>query len=426
VERGVSMGTPIEADPLISSAGMSHRAVTERILALADQSGHKAAVIDAVDGTVTAWPRFGWTIRAAAHGLSRRGVAAGDTVGVFVQDAASFAVTVNAIRAAGATALPIRPDASVADVAARLNAGGVRLLITSAPVAGLAAEAADRSRVRQVFAFGEAAGTTPFRSLLAAGKHGADTGGTGTGGTGTGGRPEGAAGLPTSLDSPAGLCHRDVVVAGPPCGDGSAYTWLLDLTLLTGATIVAAPVPLVAAAMRVYQGTAAIVPCGTAVPRPPAGPGLHRRLTLVAAVITREHPASGRDGLLLCSLDGDRRRHGLRCPDERDYHQQAAHIEDRGEAERGRDSMREHMLRGGQRGEPGQRMTGRVPARGAVHGNQDAEAEGAADQLQHVQQARGSPESAAGTPASDVVVSGTNTSPIPRPSSSIGPRMPEV
>jgi hypothetical protein len=275
------MGTPIEADPLISSAGMSHRAVTERILALADQSGHKAAVIDAVDGTVTAWPRFGWTIRAAAHGLSRRGVAAGDTVGVFVQDAASFAVTVNAIRAAGATALPIRPDASVADVAARLNAGGVRLLITSAPVAGLAAEAADRSRVRQVFAFGEAAGTTPFRSLLAAGKHGADTGGTGTGGTGTGGtgtggtgtggtgtgsRPEGAAGLPTSLDSPAGLCHRDVVVAGPPCGDGSAYTWLLDLTLLTGATIVAAPVPLVAAAMRVYQGTAAIVPCGNAVP----------------------------------------------------------------------------------------------------------------------------------------------------------------
>jgi hypothetical protein len=57
-----------------------------------------------------------------------------------------------------------------------------------------------------------------------------------------------------------------VVVAGPPCGDGHAYTRLLDLTLLTGATIVAAPVPLVAAAMRVYQGTAAIVPGGTIVP----------------------------------------------------------------------------------------------------------------------------------------------------------------
>jgi acyl-CoA synthetase (AMP-forming)/AMP-acid ligase II len=286
VERGVSMRTPIEADPLILSAGRSRRAVTERILALADQSGSKAAVIDAVDGTVTAWPRFGWTIRLAAHGLSRRGLAAGDTVGVFVQDAASFAIAVNAIRAAGATVLPIRPDAGVADVAAQLNAGGARLLISSAPLAGLAVEAADRSRVRQVFAFGEAAGTTQFRSLLAvanpgadtggadtggadtggADTGGADTGGADTGGADTGGRPEGTAGQLTSSDSRAGLCCLDVVVAGPPCGDGYAYTSLLDLTMLTGATIVAAPVPLIPTAMRVYQGTAAIVPGGTTVP----------------------------------------------------------------------------------------------------------------------------------------------------------------
>ena len=57
-----------------------------------------------------------------------------------------------------------------------------------------------------------------------------------------------------------------MVVAGPPCGDGYAYTSLLDLTMLTGATIVAAPVPLIPTAMRVYQGTAAIVPGGTTVP----------------------------------------------------------------------------------------------------------------------------------------------------------------
>jgi hypothetical protein len=303
VERGVSMGTPIEADPLVPSAGMSHCAITERILALAGRSDDKAAVIDAVDGTVTAWPRFGWTIRAAAHGLSQRGLAAGDTVGVFVQDAASFAIAVNAIRAGGATALAIRPDAEAADVAARLNAAGVRLLITSAPLAELAAEAADRSRVRQVFAFGEAAGTTPFRSLLTAAAHGAGTGGAGTGGagtggagtggagtggTGTGGGPEGVAGLPTSLDGRAGLCHLDVVVAGPPCGDGHAYTRLLDLTLLTGATIVAAPVPLVAAAMRVYQGTAAIVPGGTTVP----GLALDRVFTVALSGAAGELPVT--------------------------------------------------------------------------------------------------------------------------------------
>jgi hypothetical protein len=56
------------------------------------------------------------------------------------------------------------------------------------------------------------------------------------------------------------------VVAAPPCGDGQAYTSLLDLTLLAGATLVAAPATLVTAAMRAYQGTAAIVPRGTQVP----------------------------------------------------------------------------------------------------------------------------------------------------------------
>jgi hypothetical protein len=259
MERGVSTGTRIEAAPLSVSAGESHRAITERVLGRADQAGHRAAVIDAVDGTVTAWPRLAWTIRAAAHGLSRRGLADGDTAAVFVQDAARFAIAVNAIRATGATALPIRPDASMADVAGQLNACGVRLLITAAPLAEFAAEAADRSQVRQVFTFGESAGTTPFRSLLTGAEQGTDTDKDGSHGTGANGPLDGA-------DNPeAGLSDRDVVVAGPPCGDGQAYRSLVDLTLLAGATLVAAPVPLLTAAMRVYQATAAIVPYGTAV-----------------------------------------------------------------------------------------------------------------------------------------------------------------
>ena len=102
MESGVSTGERVEADPLIMSAGMSHRAITERILELADEAGYRAALIDATDATVTAWPRFAWTVRAAAHGLGRRGLAEGDTAGVLVQDAASAAIAVNAIRAAGA------------------------------------------------------------------------------------------------------------------------------------------------------------------------------------------------------------------------------------------------------------------------------------------------------------------------------------
>jgi hypothetical protein len=281
VERGVSTGERMEADPLLVSDGSPDRALTGRILEIADEAGYRAALIDATDGSVTAWPRFARTVRAAAGGLARRGLAEGDTAGVFVQDAASAAIAVNAIRAAGGRACLIRSDAGPADIAARLNACGARVLITSAPLAELAAEGADRSRVRQVIAFGDADGTTPFSSLLGSGRHSqpdeqaaAEPGfAERSGSAHESGRPEGNGraderDLADSGEPGSGgeLTHRDVVVAGPPYGDGQAYTSLLDLTLLAGATLVAAPVPLVVAALRVYRGTAAIVPPGTAVP----------------------------------------------------------------------------------------------------------------------------------------------------------------
>jgi hypothetical protein len=281
VERGVSTGERTKAGPLGESAGSPDRAVTGHILEVADEAGYRAALIDATDGSVTSWPRFASTVRAAADGLARRGLAEGDTAGVFVQDAASAAIAVNAIRAAGARACLIRSDASPADIAARLNACGARVLITSAPLAELAAEGVDRSRVRQVIAFGEAAGTTPFSSLLSSGRHsqpeenaaGEPGFATKPGFTHEPGRPEGN-GLTHERDladpgepgSGRGLTYRDVVVACPPCGGGQAYTSYLDVTLLTGATLVAAPLSLMQAAIRVYKGSAAIVPEGTAVP----------------------------------------------------------------------------------------------------------------------------------------------------------------
>jgi AMP-binding enzyme len=280
VERGVSTGERTEADPLLVSDCSPDRALTGRILDIADEAGYRAALIDATDGSVTGWPRFALTVRAAAGGLARRGLAEGDTAGVFVQDAASAAIAVNAIRAAGGRACLIRSDAGPADIAARLNACGARVLITSAPLAELAAEGADRSRVRQIIAFGDADGTTPFSSLLGSGRHSQPdeqaAAGPGfaerSGFAHESGRPEGNGraderDLAISGEPGSGgeLTHRDVVVAGPPCGDGQAYTSLLDLTLLAGATLVAAPVPLVVAALRVYKGTAAIVPPGTGV-----------------------------------------------------------------------------------------------------------------------------------------------------------------
>jgi hypothetical protein len=240
------------AHALAMTAGMSDRAITERILAQAGREG--PALIDAGDGAVTAWPRFAQIVRGAAAGLVLRGLSEGDTVGVLVQDAISYTTAVQAIRTAGAQAKAIG-SCGTADVAAELSQCRARMLITTAALAGLATQAADRSWVRQVFSFGEAEGTTPFAALLDSAPG-----------------PVLAGGEPGPAHDMVSLTQRDLallagtVVAAPPCGGGLEYTSLLDLALLAGATVVAAPVPNIPAALLLYRGTAAIVPQGTVVP----------------------------------------------------------------------------------------------------------------------------------------------------------------
>jgi len=261
VELGVRAEVSVDA----RCAGARQRAITEHILALAGRAGHGAALIDAAGAAVTTWPQFAATIRAAAGGLSRRGLREDDTAGVLTEDAVSHAVAIHSIRAAGAVAAPVQ--AAAADVAGQLKQCRARLLITSAALAELAIDAAERSLVRQVVTFGEAEGATPFSDLVETAKHG---------------RP----GIPRVadlrdlpdfdlnglvLDAYAlRLTSRDVVVAAPPCGRDDSYTSLLDLALAAGATVVAAPLTQITAAVAAYRGTAAIVPAGTDVPALPA------------------------------------------------------------------------------------------------------------------------------------------------------------
>ena len=254
------------------------RAVTEHILALADQAGCGAALIDAVAQGHTAAAVITFAVLPGSNT---------SLTGIFVDDAGSHAVAVHAVRAAGAIAAPVRPAQSAADIAAELKERRARLLITSAGLAEVAIEAAERSWVRQVYAFGEAEGTTPFGSLLETPRLANGTSGhngcnghsgptaveqasellpglalTGLGPEGLG--PDGLApdrAVPQLIRRPVPrLTCRDVVLATPPCGDPDAYTSLLDLALAVGATIVAVPLARVTTAVGVYQGTAAIVP----------------------------------------------------------------------------------------------------------------------------------------------------------------------
>jgi non-ribosomal peptide synthetase component F len=262
--------------------------VTQRLLGTAAaRDGHVALLGGPADvpgsGPGLSYPDLAVTLQRAAAGLAWRGVRPRDVVGVHVADALSYALACHAIRAAGAVPSPVAPGLPVPEIAGQLADCGARMLITSGSLAAVGLAAADRSWVRQVISFGEAAGAMPFGSLLGlgsirpAGVRTHDTAllpylrrGDGTLGPSAVTHLELTAAL-RRLGGRAGAGEADVVLAAPPSGDGCAYTALLDYVLLRGATVVSVPAGGdLAAAAREHQATAAIVPCGTEIAGSPA------------------------------------------------------------------------------------------------------------------------------------------------------------
>jgi acyl-CoA synthetase (AMP-forming)/AMP-acid ligase II len=254
--------------------------VTERVIALAAERGSGSALIDAADGTATSWPEFGRRVLAAAAGLARRGLQPGDTVGVYVPDAASHALAVHAIRAAGGVPSPVRTTDPVGEVAAQLTECAARMLFTAPPLTDRAFAAADRSWVRQVIAFGSVPGAIPFGSLVsdelpgsifkpARGEPALLTYAGARDGSlrASGLTHEDLAEELRALAARTKLTEGDVVIAVPPWADGRAYTTMLDLVLVAGATVVAAPSEALHDAIRAFHGTAVIEPGGLEILR---------------------------------------------------------------------------------------------------------------------------------------------------------------
>jgi acyl-CoA synthetase (AMP-forming)/AMP-acid ligase II len=267
-----------------AEAMVGETTVTQRLLAVAAARGSRVTLRGEAAGLPAAelsYPDLAVLLQRAAAGLAWRGVRPRDTVGVYVADALSYLVACHAVRAAGAVPSPVAPGLPVPEMAGQLADCGARILITSGDLAAVGLAAADRSWVRQVISFGEAAGAMPFGSLLGLGSmRPAPV------------RPHELALLPyarrpdatlspapvTHLDTAAdlarlgsttGITEADVVLAAPPAGDGRAYTALLDHVLLRGATVVAGPAAGLAEAAREHGATAVIAPFGTEVAASP-------------------------------------------------------------------------------------------------------------------------------------------------------------
>lgn len=253
---------------------------TQRLLAAASARGGQRALVSGRDGTCYSYAELARIVQAAAVGLAWRGLQPRDVVGVHVGDAMSFVLATHAIRATGGVPAPVSAGLQVPEIAWQLAECGARMLLTALPHTAASLAAADRSWVRQVISFSEAAGTIPFGALLGTGSLRPTTGkahdlallpyarqADGTLSPVAVTHVEMAAELDRLADA-AGITKRDVVLAAPPAGDGRAYTALIDNALLCGATIVAARTDELAEAAWTHHGTAMIVPLGIDVGAP--------------------------------------------------------------------------------------------------------------------------------------------------------------
>ncbi|WP_052809836.1 AMP-binding protein [Streptomonospora alba] len=117
-------------------------------------------------GTAIAGVDFAATVERAAAGLVRRGMCPDDIIGVLAPVGPDRLTAVYTVMAMGGLALPLDLDSDLETITDILTTVDARMVLVSAPLAGIARELADRSRVRQVVAFGDAPETTPFSELL--------------------------------------------------------------------------------------------------------------------------------------------------------------------------------------------------------------------------------------------------------------------
>ncbi|GAA3748834.1 acyl-CoA synthetase (AMP-forming)/AMP-acid ligase II [Spinactinospora alkalitolerans] len=152
---------PVPPDARASPAGSLTGGLLERLR----RRDRRSFVADSLGGRIGA-VEFAGTVERAASGLGRRGIRPDDTVGILAPVGTARLTAVYAAMAAGGVALPLELASDLETLIDVLVETDTRLIVVTAALADVALELAERSRVRQVVAFGGAPETTPFDELL--------------------------------------------------------------------------------------------------------------------------------------------------------------------------------------------------------------------------------------------------------------------
>ena len=126
----------------------------------------KPALIDGPSGRTLTYGEFEDAVRRTAASLAQKGFRKGEVFGIFSTNCPEFGVAFHAVAMLGGVSTLVNPLYTAEEAAFQLNNAGARFLVTSPQFVEKAREAADLSKVEELFVFGEAESAIPFDSLL--------------------------------------------------------------------------------------------------------------------------------------------------------------------------------------------------------------------------------------------------------------------
>src|ERR671923_148549 len=143
--------------------------LTELVLARAVELGDKPALIDGPSGRTITYAQLVESVRAVGTGLAARGFGKGDVFAHFAPNLPEYAVAFHAVATLGGINTTANLLLTADELTRQLRDCGARLLVTVPDQLEKATAAAQAAGVQEIFVYGDAAGATPFTSLLEAG-----------------------------------------------------------------------------------------------------------------------------------------------------------------------------------------------------------------------------------------------------------------
>src|SRR6185503_11386421 len=140
--------------------------LTDFIFSSIDKFKDKQALVDGPSGSSLTYGEFADSARRVAASLARQGFRKGDVCAIFSTNCPDYAVLFHAVAMLGGINTTLNPLYTGEEAAFQLNDAGAKLLFAAPQVIEKAREAAEQSKIGELFVFGEAEGATPFASLL--------------------------------------------------------------------------------------------------------------------------------------------------------------------------------------------------------------------------------------------------------------------